>query len=369
MRSASLCSAGLHYAGLQVFYPGVLPAATMFHFQRLLKKISRNHVVRENRAILIIFALFSLFFAAYMVLMEGIGLVDAYYFLVTTATTVGYGDFSPQTDFGKFLATAYMVVGIALLGLFLGKITDVMVNLSSRRKRGLLTMKGEVDLIIAGYPGGEKVENIVSELRNDPRYAHAKIVCVNNQLEIKPRWMTQMDVDFVQGVVSDSKVLEMAGVKSAHTALILANDPATIESDDHSSSICAVIERVNPAVRTIIEKVRQDEMIFEVVDADTIVEVAAPSILAQEVLDPGATELQKAIFSTRTRGTQFNLHYQGGERTWLDIAKTLLGKDTIPEGFRNPGDKHFNLLPAHDDLIKPGALIKYRGVELLTGLD
>ncbi len=341
----------------------------MFHFQHLLNKIRKNHVVRENRVMFITFTLFSLFFAMYMVWVEGFGLVDSYYFLVTTATTVGYGDLSPQTDFGRFLATAYMIVGIALLGIFLGKITDIMVNLSSHRKKGLITVKGEVDLIIAGYPGGEKVENIVSELRNDSRFAQARIVCVNNQLDSKPRWMTEMDVDFVQGVVSDSKVLEMAGVKSAHTALILANDPATIESDDHSSSICAVIERVNPAVRTIIEKVRRDEMIFEVVDADTIVEVSAPSILAQEILDPGASELQNAIFSTRTRGTQFNLHYQGRERSWLEVAGLLLSKDTIPEGFRNPGDEHFNLLPEQDDRIQPGALIKYRGLELLTGLE
>lgn len=341
----------------------------MFHFQRLLKKISKNHVVRENRRILIIFILFSLIFAAYMMMVEGIGVVDAYYFLVTTATTVGYGDFSPQTDLGKFLATAYMIVGIALLGLFLGKITDVMVNVSSRRKRGLLKVKGEVDLIIAGYPGGEKVENIVRELRNDPRYKKAGIVCVNNQLDMKPRWMTEMDVEFVQGVVSDSRVLEMAGVKTAHTALILANDPSTAASDDHSTSICAVIERVNPAVRTIIEKVRQDEMIFDVVDADTIVEVAPASVLAQEVLDPGATELQSAIFSTYTRGTQFNFHYQGESKPWAKIALELLNKDTIPEGFRNPGERSFNLLPNHNDLIEPGALIKYRGIELLTSLE
>lgn len=341
----------------------------MFHFQRLFKQLSKHPVVRENRRILITFVAFSLFFAAYMVLVEGVRVVDTYYYLITTATTVGYGDFSPRTDMGKLLATAYMVVGIALLGLFLGKITDVMVNISSRRKRGLLTVKGEVDLIIAGYPGGEKVENIVRELRNDPRYEQATIVCVNNRLADKPRWMTELDVDFVQGVVSDSKVLEMAGVKSAHTALILANDPATAESDDHSSSICAVIERVNPAVRTIIEKVRQDEIIFAVVNADTIVEVAPASVLAQEILDPGATELQSAIFSNDTRGTQFNFEYQGESKTWTAIAMALLAKDSIPEGFRNPGEKCFNLLPAHDDLIQPGALVKYRGVELLTRLD
>ncbi|MGB0845197.1 MAG: potassium channel family protein [Thiolinea sp.] len=335
----------------------------MFHFQSLLKKLKGSPVVRENRGILLIFLLFSLVFAAYMILVEGMSIIDAYYFLVTTATTVGYGDFSPQTSLGKFLGTVYMVVGIALLGIFLGKVTEMMVRLSSRRKRGLITMKGKVDLIIAGYPGEEKVKNIVAELRNDPRYKSAQIVCVNNRIDEKPRWMTLLDVEFVKGVVSDSRTLDMAGVHLAETALILANDPATVESDDHTTSICAVIERVNPKVRTIIEKVRQDEMIFDVVNADTIVAVASSSVLAQEVLDPGAIELQNAIFSTHTRGTQFNHAYSGEGRPWSELAIAILAKDAIPEGFKNPGEKHFNLLPLQSDIIKPGALIKYRGVK------
>ena len=100
----------------------------MFHLQSLLKKLKGNAVLRENRRIVLMFFLFSLVFAVYMVLVEGMSIVDTYYFLVTTATTVGYGDFSPQTTIGKFLGTAYMVVGIALLGIFLGKVTDMMVR-------------------------------------------------------------------------------------------------------------------------------------------------------------------------------------------------------------------------------------------------
>lgn len=320
-------------------------------------------MLRENRGIVLMFLLFSLVFAAYMVLVEDMTLVDTYYFLVTTATTVGYGDFSPQTTLGKFLGTAYMVVGIALLGIFLGKVTDMMVRVSSRRKRGLVTMKGKVDLIIAGYPGEEKVKSIVTELRNDARFKEAQIVCVSNRIEEKPRWMAPLGVEFVKGVVSDSHTLEMAGVRMAETALILANDPATVESDDHTTSICAVMERVNPAVRTIIEKVRQDEMIFEVVNADTIVAVSSPSVLAQEVLDPGAIELQNAIFSTETLGTQFNYAYQGDSKPWSELAVAILAQDAIPEGFRNPGAQHFNLLPTQADRIETGALIKYRGVK------
>jgi voltage-gated potassium channel len=50
---------------------------------------------------------------------EGWSWLDSLYFLVITLTTIGYGDFSPQTDLGKIFTLLYIVVGVALiLGFF-----------------------------------------------------------------------------------------------------------------------------------------------------------------------------------------------------------------------------------------------------------
>lgn len=340
----------------------------MLLFKDLINRLRGIRFAQENRTVLLVFVLFSLLFAAYMILVEGMGFIDAYYFLVTTATTVGYGDHSPQTDLGKLLVTVYMIVGIGLLGIFLGKVTDIMVNLSSRRKKGLVKMKGTVDLLIAGYPGHEKVQTIVQELRNDPRFKDASIVCLNNQISEKPKWMSDLKVTFVYGIASDRRDLEAANIHETCSALILANDPGSIESDDHTTSICAVIEQLNPQARTIIEKVRKDDTLFHIVNADTIVEVAPPSVLAQEILDPGAIELQNAIFSTHTPGTQFNVEYVGEACSWSDIALLILRHNAIPEGFKNPEDERFSLLPNQDDTVEKGALIKYRGTSLLPSL-
>ena len=340
----------------------------MFFFVDSLKRLRALRVLRENKYLLLFFLGMSLLFALYMWLVEGLSLVDTYYFLVTTATTVGYGDISPKTDFGKVFVTLYMVVGIALLGLFLGKVTEVMVDISSRRKRGLISMKDKIDLIITGYPSDDKVQNIVAELRNDERYKDLGIVCVNNQLEEKPIWMTPLNVHFVKGVPSDGSVLDRAGIATASTLLILANDSRRIESDDLSTSVCAVVERLRPEVRTIIEKVRKDGLLFEVVNADTVVDVASPSVLAQEILDPGAIELQNAIFSTHTEGTQYNLVFNGPDTQWSDIAMAVLKTDSIPEGYQNPGERHFHLLPKQSDQVQKGALVKYRGTKVLGNL-
>ena len=50
---------------------------------------------------------------------EGWSWLDSLYFSVITLTTIGYGDFSPQTDLGKIFTLPYIVVGVALiLGFF-----------------------------------------------------------------------------------------------------------------------------------------------------------------------------------------------------------------------------------------------------------
>lgn len=51
--------------------------------------------------------------------LEGWSWLDSLYFSVTTLTTIGYGDFSPQTDLGKIFTLVYIVIGVALiLGFF-----------------------------------------------------------------------------------------------------------------------------------------------------------------------------------------------------------------------------------------------------------
>jgi len=46
---------------------------------------------------------------------EGWTWVDSIYFCVVTLTTVGYGDFAPQTDAGKIFTIIYIIVGIGII--------------------------------------------------------------------------------------------------------------------------------------------------------------------------------------------------------------------------------------------------------------
>jgi voltage-gated potassium channel len=50
---------------------------------------------------------------------EGWGWLDAAYFCVVTAATVGYGDLHPITPQGRLFTILYILLGVALLGVFI----------------------------------------------------------------------------------------------------------------------------------------------------------------------------------------------------------------------------------------------------------
>ncbi|MBI5733234.1 two pore domain potassium channel family protein [Candidatus Jorgensenbacteria bacterium] len=46
---------------------------------------------------------------------EGWSWIDSLYFCVITLTTIGYGDFTPQTDVGKIFTIVYVFMGLGLI--------------------------------------------------------------------------------------------------------------------------------------------------------------------------------------------------------------------------------------------------------------
>ncbi|CAN6381239.1 unnamed protein product [Urochloa humidicola] len=58
----------------------------------------------------------------------GSRVADALYFCVVTMTTVGYGDLVPSSDAAKLLACAFAFAGAALVGAFLSKAADYLVE-------------------------------------------------------------------------------------------------------------------------------------------------------------------------------------------------------------------------------------------------
>lgn len=54
--------------------------------------------------------------------------LDSLYFSVITLATVGYGDFSPQTDLGKVFTMFYVFIGIGLLVAVFTRLAEALLQ-------------------------------------------------------------------------------------------------------------------------------------------------------------------------------------------------------------------------------------------------
>ena len=54
--------------------------------------------------------------------------MDALYFTVVTLTTVGYGDFVPTRVVSKLFVIGYIVIGLGLMGSFLGIVGEAFLR-------------------------------------------------------------------------------------------------------------------------------------------------------------------------------------------------------------------------------------------------
>lgn len=69
---------------------------------------------------------------------EGWSYIDSFYFSVVTLTTIGYGDFSPQTDGGKMFTVLYIIVGIGMILSFINTIQHHYTYMKHKEKREIL---------------------------------------------------------------------------------------------------------------------------------------------------------------------------------------------------------------------------------------
>ena len=68
----------------------------------------------------------------FFTLVEGWSVLDAFYFSVTTLTTVGFGDPAPTTALGKIFTILYIFVGLGVIGGFI----NVLAKHTFARQRG-----------------------------------------------------------------------------------------------------------------------------------------------------------------------------------------------------------------------------------------
>ncbi|GMA70633.1 ion transporter [Leuconostoc litchii] len=69
---------------------------------------------------------------------ENVSYMNSLWWAIATTTTVGYGDISPHTEIGRFIAVVLMILGIGLIGSVTSTVTAFFVDEKSEKENDLL---------------------------------------------------------------------------------------------------------------------------------------------------------------------------------------------------------------------------------------
>lgn len=121
-------------------------------------KASRDKIIVFLFAILILVCLFG----SFMYLIEG-GEDSAFdsiprsvYWAIVTLTTVGYGDISPQTTFGQFVASVIMILGYAVIAVPTGIVSNELIKSDENLKDEDISTQSCRYCLAEGHPVNAK---------------------------------------------------------------------------------------------------------------------------------------------------------------------------------------------------------------------
>jgi len=210
---------------------------------------------------------------------EGIEtIVDAFYFTVVTASTVGYGDVHPATgpasDIAQLFALSSLVVNVAAFAVALGVLLTPAIEAQLSKALGKMTDR-QIDLLdehvlVLGY--GDLTEPILEELdaRDGVEYA------VVTPDETAARRLADRDIPVYTADPSDVDPLERVNLDGARAVV------AATEDDARDALAILTARQLNPDVR-IVAAVTQRENVDKLRRAGAD-QVISPSTLGGHIL-------------------------------------------------------------------------------------
>ncbi|MGQ7263130.1 ion channel [Vreelandella sp. V005] len=284
---------------------------------------------------------------------------DWVYFYVVVASTVGFGDFSPETVAGKWIATLYLIPGgISLFAALIGKAT---VTLSTFWR---LQMQGKGDFshlsghtLVIGWHG-ETTERILDILKADKSLPDEIVLCVIKEMS-NPR---PADLKFIKGEsFSNAELLKRAGVENASRIIIydtsddrvatVALSAYSLKGDDaHIVAHCA-----NPDTAAMLRRTLPGIECTQALALEMLVRSASDAGISRVVnellaVDRGATQYQTKLIDPPAGATFGNLFVQ---------AKKVCNATVLGLASSHDDSDGSMLNPATDRLLQDGDVVYY----------
>lgn len=292
-------------------------------------KLSLSLIKMKNSTLLLATLFFIIFCTITIYLLEPDtfeNLFISFYFVMTTFSTVGYGDYSPVTSIGKIFAVFMYLFGIGLLGVVIGKIVDAFTLFRRKREEGRMSYNKENHVIIIGW--GKKTEYAIQEMLDSD---HLVEVVVIDTLNKAPMDLSNTRVHYIQGDPSEEQTFEKANITKAKAVIVFADD--TIQElslkDAKSLLVATTVERLAPNIHTTVEVMSEKHISnFSHVKVDEFIlaQETISRLAVRSALYKGVSQVYSQLMSRQHGEDLFKLTPKKEWITYNDAFQALLNE-------------------------------------------
>jgi voltage-gated potassium channel len=249
-------------------------------------------------------------------------LFDGFWWVMTTVTTVGYGDYYPVTIAGRVIAIVLYIVGIGLIGVVIGKIIDGLATFRKKRLEGDIVYKGSGHLIIIGW--SHKAQFAVKEIMETDEKAEVVII---DQLKEAP--ILDETIHYIKGDASDLTTLEKANVPKAKAVLVFADDQLSNDQmiDGKTLLIASSIEAIASDVHTVVE-IMEEKHIKNFkhahIDEFIISNETISSLAVRSAFRKGVSEIYGQLLRRSVGEDLYHVPVHSSWKTYRDAFQSLL---------------------------------------------
>lgn len=274
---------------------------------------------------------------------------DGIWWAIITVSTVGYGDFVPQTTFGKIIGMLLILFGAGFVSTYFVTLASTTINRQKNMMEGKIMFKGKDHFIIIGW--NERSKAIIHKLLQTNNTM--AIVLIDESLTATP--FTDYHVHFIKGRANMDEVLLKANIYEAKKVLITA-DPTKDEltADMHTILTLLAIKGLNPNVNCIVEMLTLEQVAnAKRAGADEVIQsnILSASVMNNCLHSPGMID-SLLILLEQFNGSRFvfrsSTTYIG--RSFVEANKHMLEEGLLLFGIKRGVDTIVN--PPNPFIIK-----------------
>lgn len=329
--------------------------------QRLEQVNAESQRFRVENTVIAVYMFFSLVFGTVGIMVFEKGdnpdfssLGDGLWWCVVTITTVGYGDISPTTTGGKFVATIIMFIGLSFYALLTSSISSILIE-RARHNEGAALAISTMDhhVVICGWNGS--AIGLLQDLLGRP--SHPQVVILTDSDAVPA--LRHGSLHHISADPTTAAGLARARVRYADIVVVLPQDTDPEKAQDvDARTILTVlaVEQLRPQVHTIAQIINPENA-FHAHNAgvDELFPAACVTgvMLSHAVQSPGITDFYHALFQPGGPTIQHqSLDEAMAGGTFLQAATTLMEDGLTLMGIRRGGQPH--MAPDPDLRLEPG---------------